>query len=731
VAAAGPLVIALLAALAAQLPQAPARVAHPASAQEPPAIDGRLDDAAWRSAPPLDGFVQREPREGSEISERTEVRVVVTGEALYIGAWLFDRTPELIVEGERIRDAELATGDYFGFLLDTFLDRQNGFVFATTPAGIEYDGQVIREGEGGGTMQQGQSRQQAGAMGGFNLNWDATWQVATRRDSLGWYAEFRIPFSTLRYTGSGRQTWGVNFVRGIRRRNEESFWAPVPRQYNLMRVSRAGTLEGLEVPARRAATISPYVLGRAEREYQVQSGFERRGEVGADAKFGLSSSLVLDLTYNTDFAQVEVDEQQTNLTRFPLFFPEKRPFFLENGGTFSAGTPQSVELFFSRRIGIAPDGRPVPITGGGRLTGRVAGTTVGLLQLFTDDVAGGPGENSYSVVRVIREAGRSRFGAIAVQRLALDSSDNLNRTYGADGRLRLGEAVTIDAWAALTETPNASGDQAAWSTRGAYLTRDWSIFARFTQVGPSFNPEVGFLGRAAYRGVETNVMRFIRVPSRPWIRQLNPHLTTRGFWDFDGFQETGYLHFDGELEFAGGGRFGPEFNFAREGLRDSFEIAPGVVIPPGRYDWFSNGWDFGTNPSAPLSISGRLDLGEFYGGHRWGGSATVTARRGAGFTAALSWSPNAVRLPQGRFTTQLIGARLGWFFTPRIFVQSLVQYNSRAGAWFGNVRFGWLSTAGTGLYVVLNDLERAPSATDITGPLGRSLTVKYTHQLQL
>ena len=712
-----------------------ARIVRPAVVEQTPVIDGKLDDAAWAGTPAISEFSQREPHEGQPVSERTDVRVLLSGDALYVGARLYDRQPELIVPGEQQRDAALTNSDYFGFILDTYHDRQNGFIFATTPSGIEYDGQVIREGEGGGVNQPGQTRAQAGSMGGFNLNWDARWQVATSRDAEGWSAEFRIPFSTLRYGGG--EVWGANFVRSIRRRNEEAFWAPIPRQLNLMRLSMAGTLEGIRVPTRREVTVTPYVLGSVRRDYTTTDGVEYPREGGVDAKVGLTPSVTLDLTYNTDFAQVEVDDQQTNLTRFQVFFPEKRPFFLENGGTFSAGTPQAVDLFFSRRIGIIPTGpsagRPVPIIGGGRLSGRVGGLTVGGLQLFTDDIAGGVQVgNSFSVGRVIRELpNRSRIGAIFVQRMATQDAANHNRTYGVDTRIGIGQAGTIDAWVAMTETPGRVGRNEAFNVRAAYLTRDWNLFGRYIQVGEDFNPEVGFLNRTAYRGVETNLMRYVRVPSQPWIRQLNPHITYRGFWDFTGFQETNYLHIDGELEFAGGGRIGPEFNFSREGLRAPFNIAPGVQIPAGTYSWFTNGWDIGSNPSAPVSMTTRLDLGEFWTGTRWGGNTTVTFRQSSSLTAALSLNQNFVRLPQGNFNTTLLGTRVSYFFTPKVYLQSLLQYNNQARLWSANLRFAWLNTAGTGLYVVYNEGQSASSLTSLDRVMGRSFTVKYTRQFGL
>lgn len=702
-----------------------------------PVIDGRLDDAVWKEGRPFTGFVQREPSEGQAVSERTEVRILTDGEALYVGAWLFDREPQSIVAGEKQRDVTLSNSDYFGFILDTYLDRQNGFVFATTPAGVEYDGQVVKEGEGGGVFQSGQTRAQAGSMGGFNLNWDGSWRVATSQDSSGWYAEFRIPFSTLRYGGGSAQTWGLNLARSIRRKNEESFWSPIPRQFNLYRLSRAGMLQGLEVPVRRVATVTPYVLGSSSRDFPKSSSFNTTGDFGVDAKYGLTPSLTLDLTYNTDFAQVEVDEQRTNLTRFPLFFPEKRPFFLENAGTFSAGTPQAAELFFSRRIGIDGIGNPVPIIGGGRITGRVGGTTVGLLQIFTDDTPSSLHGNSYSVVRASRELStRSRVGVLAVQRMATDSTDSYNRTYAADGRVGVGDAWTVDWWGAKSETPGRTGNDLAGSVRLGYQTSKWNNGLRYVEIGSDFNPEVGFLNRSGgYIYVEPSLMRIVKNPNWKRVRQWNPHVNVRGYYGRDGFLESGQVHVDfTEVEFNSGGRFGPELNVFHEGLRntrvrrDSFTIAPGITLPPGEYDYATLGLDWSSNPSAPLSFVLRGDFGPFYNGTRNGGNTTITYRRAA-LTTSLLVDYNDVHLDQGDFVRKLVGARVGYFFTPKIFVQSLVQYNNQARVWTANARFGWLNTAGTGLFVVFNDGREANGFFDWVRPQSRSVVIKYTRQI--
>jgi hypothetical protein len=717
------------------------RTASVGRAEQPLVIDGRLEEAAWQRGVALNGFVQREPFEGRAVSERTEVRVVYDDVALYIGAWLFDSEPSGIVFSETRRDADLSDSDAFRVVLDTYLDRQNGFVFATTPAGIEYDGQVTREGQGGFT---GQLRQQAGSGGGFNVNWDGSWEVATSRDSSGWYAEFRIPFATLRYGRAGPQRWGINFARAIRRKYEESVWSPLPRQFDLYRVSSAGIIEGFEAPAQRPISATPYVLGSGRKDYVTGADTDFKGEVGGDAKIGLGSALTLDLTVNTDFAQVEVDDEQINLTRFRLFFPEKRPFFLENAGTFSVGTPQEVEVFFSRRIGIE-SGAAVPILGGGRLTGKAAGLTLGVLDIQTErlritEVDGervelAPPEN-FAVARVIKELpNRSRLGAIGLSRLNTSDSDDTNFTYGLDGRLNVGQALMFDAYYARTASPHLRAGEHAFSASGSLTARNWSAGAVFREVGEGFNPEVGFLPRSAYRFVSARILRNVRVPSLTWFRELRPHVTYREFFDLDGFSETRLIHIDSHFEFANGAFFQlPAINFTREGLKEPFEISPGIVVTPGTYDNFEWGFEYRTNQSAPVAVSGRIDIGGFYSGHRWGTASTLDTRLSDVFAAAVRVTYYNITLDEGEFENRLLSLRAAYSFSPRTYLQALVQYNDQTETFSGNLRFGWLNTAGTGLFLVYNDIENTGSLerTGVRrGPLDRTFVIKYTRQFDL
>jgi hypothetical protein len=684
-----------------------------------PALDGDvLSDAQWTGVPFAGGFVQNTPNEGQPASERTEVRVGFTDDTLYVGVVCFDREPGLIIASDSRRDASLDETDSLRLVLDTFGDRQGGFVFGTNPAGIEYDGQVTGESQGG--ISTGNV---------FNLNWDGAWEVRARVGDFGWSAEFAIPFRTLRYSGSVDRLWSVNFQRNIRRRNEQAFWAPLGRQYNLYWLSLAGDLEGVEPPQQRVLQVTPYVLVDGRRAGMTEAATETDSEAGLDLKYSVTPSLTLDATVNTDFAQVEADEQQINLDRFNLFFPEKRPFFLENAGLFSVGVAEEVELFFSRRIGLGPGGEVIPIEGGLRLSGKAGRSNVGLLYMRADEVAGVAPQNDFAVARYSRDLpNRSAIGAILVGRQG-SGGDDENRTFGVDGRWGVGEYGQVSGFLAKSETPGIDSADHALRLAARYDAEALSYSFGYTEVGRGFNPEVGFLQRRGYRKPEAFVLYRFRPEHWGGLHELRPHVSYRGFWDFDDFQETGYLHVDNHWEWKNGYELHTGVNFTREGVRAPFEISPGVIVPPGTYDHQDLALVFFTNQGAPVSFEVDLTTGGIFGGDRTAWSPGVRFRVGDAFTSQLTWSYNDVDLPGGRFETNLGRARLSYSFTPRIYVQSLVQYNDRADRWATNLRFGWLQSANTGLFVVYNEVREIGS---LQGAIpDRSLILKYSRLFDL
>ncbi len=706
--------------------QEPVPVANATFVETPPLIDGIVDDAVWEVAVPITGFVQTEPVEGTPASEETVVRILYNNRAIFISVICYDSEPDQIRVTDSRRDSGMNDTDSFQVIFDTYHDLQNGFVFGTNPAGIEFDGQVSNEGEGTRAVQ-GRAAVTSGS--GFNLNWDTSWTVRTEVTELGWMAEFEIPLRSLRY-GDRPQTWGVNFQRNIRRKNEEVFWAPIERIYNLYRLSSAGELRGLELDTPRNFNVTPYVIGSASRNFAnpVETETEFDGDVGFDAKIGITPSLNLDVTYNTDFAQVEVDEQVVNLTRFSVRFPEKRSFFLENAGLFAAGK-SGIDLFFSRRIGIDPSGAAVPIIGGARLSGKVGQFNVGLLNMETDDVPGITAKNNFTVARVSRELpNRSSFGGIFVNREAAGSvPGNWNRTWGIDGKLGIGPYTDIDGFMARTETPGRTGPESAYDVRIQYQQRGGYLRSEYSQVGDDFNPEVGFLTRKNYRFLDLAGGKNIRFPNIPWLREIRPHAQIRTHWDFDGFMETQTIHMDPSIDFENGWFLGTIVNINMEGLHQPFEITPGVVIPPGQYRHPQFDLRIRSDRSQVLSLDWSSVVGGFYTGNERTFSVGANARAGATINTSLTWRRSDINLPEGEFVTNLLQTRLNYSLSPRINFQSLIQYNDRASTWSGNFRFGWLSAAGTGLYVVYNETQRLHGL----GPINRNLIIKYSRQVEV
>jgi hypothetical protein len=716
-----------------------------------PIVDGDiLGDPIYEGAFVISDFRQNTPDEGQPSSEQTEVRIVYTDNTLYIGVICYVSDPETIIMSDSRRDSSLGDTDSIQIILDTFLDQQNGFVFGTNAAGVEYDGQITSEGRGSGRMGGGGggggarglgSQQQRGSGGGFNLNWDGAWQVSAQVSDIGWTAEFAIPFRTLRYPRGQVQTWGLNIQRNIRHRNEESYWSPLPRQFNLNRLSLAGELHGLEVPSQRNLKLTPYLLGEAMRS-EALDRTTSTGDAGVDLKYSLTPSMTMDLTYNTDFAQVEVDEQQINLDRFSLFFPEKRPFFLENAGLFSVGQPRQVEIFFSRRIGIGEGGEQIPIIGGGRLSGQVGnGTNLGFLNMQTASLRGSVPSQNFTVARIRQDlASRSNIGAIFVNRQATGSSadgSDFNRSFAVDGRLGIGQPGTISGFAARTQTSGeTNADTHAVGLSGEYEVANMRLNLGYTEVGPNFNPEVGFYQRRGYRRLNATVFTFFRPENFLGLHELRPHVMHYTVWNFaSGRHESQFTHIDNHWEWLSGHEVHTGINLVKEGLFQPFEIFPGVIVPTGIYDHAEARLTAHTDRGAPVSAAIGSTIGGFFGGDRVQLGPSVSVRAGETFNAQLRWDWNDINLPGGDFITNLASLRVSYSFSPRLFFQALLQYNDRADLWSSNVRFGLLSDANTGLFIVYNDIKGLgsldPHLAIEESVFGRSLTLKYSYLFDL
>ena len=711
--------------------------------EQPPALDGDvLNDPVWAAATPVSGFRQTAPDEGRPATERTEVRMVFTDDTIYVGVVCYDSDPSSIIMSDSRRDSSMTDADSFQMVFDTFSDRQNGFIFGTTPAGQEYDGQVINEGgvrsafrrSGGG----GFSR---GGAGGFNINWDGAWQVQTAISDVGWSAEFAIPFRTIRYPARAAQSWGVNFQRNIRRRNETAYWAPLPRQYNLYRVSLAGRLIDLFAPVggTRNLQVTPYVVGElSTRNADPQRGAVGQRDFGGDLKYSVTSGLTLDATYNTDFAQVEVDDQRINLDRFNLFFPEKRPFFLENAGAFSVNNvgPASgmnlgqTELFFSRRIGITDAGAPIPITAGARLSGKVTDTTtIGFLNMQTEGLDSKNPASNFTVARLRRDLpNRSGIGGLFVNRQATGAfagADNHNRTYALDGRWGIGENGMVQGFVGRTQTPGRTGLDHGLSISGAYDSEAWRIVSGYQENGEDFNPEVGYLRRErGFRKYDLGINNTSRPEGILKFQELTPHMSFTRFWNFNGVMETSFLHLHFQGEFEDSSSAGVAWDVRSEYVFKGFDVSE-LAIPPGRYDWSEVTYSYSSDRSAPISAGMNVDVGGFFGGQIVTVRPRIRIRYGEIMNLAFSYSRNDIDLPSGKTVTNLTSLRLGYNFSPRVFVQTLLQHNDSADLWSVNFRFGWLQDANTGLFLVFNETEGIGGM--VPEYAGRSVILKYSY----
>lgn len=691
-----------------------------------PKLDGRLDEAAWREAPVATGFIQHEPNTGAPASERTEARVIYTTKTLYVGIHAFDSQPEAIIAREMQRDGGLFRDDSVAVLLDTFDDDRNTYFFETNANGARTDSLVTDEGRD------------------TNFEWDGVWDVSSRRTDDGWIAEIAIPFSTLRFDPEA-EAWGFNVHRLIRHKNERVDWAPIPRSAELFRVSLYGSLTGIQgVEPGLNLDVKPFVVGADTR---TASGSDSGAgaedfDAGLDVKWGLTRGLSLDLTANTDFAETEVDAQQVNLTRFSLFFPEKREFFLENAGIFefgpaSGGGRPLLKLFFSRRIGI-DDGREVPIEGGARLTGRVGAWNLGLLGVRTGSLAGsldGAGggaiaSNDWGAVRLKRNVGqRSSIGVMLTHREG--GSGDHNRTYGTDFDWKPTDRMAVSGFFAKSDDSDlASGDDWSAGVGAEWESATWSWEAGYTEIGERFEPEMGFLLRRGVRRYQGEVGYEPR-PDLPKIRQLSFELEAEAVTLRDGTTESSSVQFE---------PFGVEFDsddeltfFVErlfERLFENFEIIPGIVIPLGDYTFHNYGVRFESNSSRRLSVEGSVQRGGFFDGDRFEAELSVRARPNRFLRSETTWQYNDIDLGDlGSFNTQVVRQRLGLSLNPRMRTDALVQYNNLSDDFAVNLRFNWIYKPGADLFVVFNQTWEAPGL-DRFEQRDRQVIVKFTYLYQ-
>lgn len=692
--------------------------------QEPLRLDGLLEEAVYTTVAPMSDLIQVEPNAGATETQKTEAWVLFDRAHIYVAVRCWESEPERMILNEMRRDANsLFMNEYVDIILDTFYDRRNAVLFTVTPLGARADGQITNERI-------------------FSRDWNPVWDAAVGRFDGGWTVEIAIPFKSLRYRPGSAQIWGFNLERYNAWKNEVSFLTRIPASFGynraFMQISFAATLVGLEVPpGSKNLEIKPYAVTDLTSDMTADPAISNDfgGNVGLDVKYGITQNLTADFTYNTDFAQVEADEQQINLTRFSLFFPEKREFFLENQGTFSfggagttgaqAGTSDTPILFYSRRIGLNESGT-VPLEAGGRVTGRVGRYTLGALNIQADDDRSTSTlETNFSVVRVKRDIlRRSSIGVLYTGRSVSQVASGRNDAYGADGTFAFFDNLTFNTYWARTDTPGLEGDDTSYRLQMDYAGDRYGAQLEHLALGESFNPEVGFVRRQDIRR-EFGQFRFSPRPrGSQRIRKL--------FWvgslayieNSAGRLETRDLSGEFAIEYHNSDRFNVTYARTYEFLAEPFQIAPGVTLPVGGYDFSGVRTGFAFGQQRRVSGNVAVEYGTFYSGHK---TSVIVSRGRVNFTPHLSIEPNVsvnwVDLLEGSFTTSLVGSRIIVAMTPRMFVSALLQYNAGGNVLASNVRLRWEYRPGSELFVVFNE-QRDTSTPGFPALSNRAVILK-------
>jgi hypothetical protein len=693
-------------------------------------VDGTLDEPAWLDAPIASGFIQNDPREGEPATFDTEVKLLYDDEALYVGVFARDEEPGSLIVNDLKKDFDTANSDGFTVIIDTFRDERNGYMFSTNPSGAKFDSQVSNEGREN------------------NTNWDGIWDVKTHISERGWHAEIKIPFRTVKFRGADAQSWGINFRRRHRRLNEDSFWSPLPRIYDIERVSLAGSVEGMQgLRPGKNIRVKPYALGSANT---IPAGTDRDYDFGLDVKYGVTTGLTWDFTVNTDFSQVEADEQQINLSRFNLFFPEKRDFFLENSGIFQFGASDRMGgggggggrqnaaadmlLFHSRRIGLSENGDAIPILAGTRLTGRQGRYSVGVLNIQQREYENAadfvtPSTN-FTALRARRDIlANSDIGAVFLNKD--EDGPRYNRVAGVDANFRFG-FLNLNGYVAKTFSPQSvepgSGDDTAVRGSFNYQNRVWQFRGHFNGIGERFNDEMGFVPR---QGVN-NILAYAGYTYRPsWFRKFNLR-ETRPHWQLDAYErqnglglESRYMDVHWPFTFNDSTFVEIGVNPNVEEIRAPFTInsSRSVQVLPGRYDFNEYFVLYRGNTSAPLSFEARYSNGEFYDGYRRGYTIGPAFRPNERINASVNLQINDIELTGGAFVSKLVTSRINYNFNTKMFVNALLQYNTDSRQWSSNLRFNIIHRPLSDFFLVYNERRDERSGSLIN----RALIAKMTY----
>jgi hypothetical protein len=692
------------------------------SAGERITLDGRLDEAVWMRATPAADFIQVDPSNGRPATEPTEVRIAFDEDAIYLGVTCYDSEPDRWLGYQRRRDEFLGADDRFMWTIDTFLDARSGYFFEMNPSGLMADSIF--------------------GVNGDNRAWDGIWNARVRHSEIGWTIEIQIPFKTLNFNPES-DTWGMNFQRTVRRKNEDSIWMGWARNQGLRRMTNAGYVTGIrEVTQGIGLDVKPYALFTAQSSPgRGSSSFDKDGNAGVDLFYNPTPLLRTNLTINTDFAQTEVDQRQVNLTRFSLFFPERRDFFLDGAIFFDFGSPTNADLrinpFFSRRIGLSATGTPQKIDYGTKVMGQVGGQDVGLLHVRSGNDGDLIGEE-FTVARVKRRVlSQSYVGAMYTRRAPRGAGLETRHTAGMDFRLAtnrfLGsQNLESGGWFLHATAPNGTGRSNAFGGSIAYPNDLWSLRFDASEVQENFDPGIGFVTRRNYRRYAPAVTYSPRPTGHPYIRRFSFGAATDVQTDLrnDILQRSADLTLL-DVNLHSQETFGFEMSVNHERLDQPFRLAPGIELPLGAtYDFNRYLIRAQTANRRVLAIFASYGWGDFYSGTRAQTVANLSIRLRPGYIVYFNNEWNRVELPEGDFTTRLLRLVGEAQFSPWVTLVNNIQYDTQSAVLGWQSRFRWIMRPGNDLYVVYTHNWLDDPVLDRFATLDKNIASKvlYTHR---
>ncbi len=704
------------------LAQSPSIVALRINPDEKITVDGRLDEMAWDRAVPATEFKQSEPHNGEPPTERTEIRIMFDRDKLYIGAEFYDSDPSGMLGNQMVRDGGLGADDRFIWVLDPFNDRQSGYYFEINPGGAMGDAQLVA------------------AQGNFgvgqNRAWNGIWLARVRRHDEGWTIEVEIPFRTLNFNPASTE-WGANFQRTIRRKNEEIYWSGWARNQGIYSLTNAGRIVGIsDVSQGHGLDIKPYLLGTYNQTTSGSGPAVYKGNEGIDFFYNLTPQLKANFTVNTDFAQTEVDDRQVNLTRFPLFFPEKRDFFLESAGNFDFGREAQADLtaFFSRRIGLSSNGRPQKIDYGAKMTGSAGRFNLGLMQVRTAHQNGLSGED-FTIFRPKAQFLRQSYaGLMYTRRATRDSTIPDRQSIGADfmlatNRFRGRENVQLSAYYMKTPDGLIKNDNSGYGFRLLYPNDRWSGRVVYKEVQKNFDPAAGFIERSNSRELVYRTKFAPRPKNSRVVRQAGAEVWADLFMDTTGHWTDRDIHYIFDVSMQSGDTANFQINPVYTRLREPFRISSGITLPSGvEHNYLRYTFNFNSADRRMVSLDGTISLGSFYSGHRRQLNGSLSLRPHRGILATVTGQFNRIELAEGNFSTSLLRFLINTQFSPFVSVSNNIQYDSISRVLGWQSRFRWIVKPGNDIYFVW--MENWADTASGLATIDRNAAVKavYTYR---